>query len=383
MRKKTIVAKDKLNDQNITSTFQIEYSPLGNYILIKNNYLQKTYVVDKTKKIKKQLMGDGIFLNNHTLLYFYNDSGYGYMNSDGYLYDLKKNRINKISVDDGFVFFISFSATILRTKNWLLLKDDHGGLYLYNIEKIIKKRSLTPQYFNLHFDDIIKLISFSFSKKNLIYLNNKYQIVVTEINFKHNFGIPYKIEENLNISNKFYRGYCLDFFTTNKYKKYNVNSNSQHTEIGELLYRYKYKCDESVFNKLIDLINGKLYAFLKEVDVICPIPPSDTNRKYQPVYEISREIGKRQEIPVDTKYILKTRQTPALKSIDENNQRYEILKNAFKVKDQKYKNKTMLLIDDFYRSGETLNAVAKIISEKGDVKNVFALVILKIKEKLL
>jgi predicted amidophosphoribosyltransferase len=57
------------------------------------------------------------------------------------------------------------------------------------------------------------------------------------------------------------------------------------------------------------------------------------------------------------------------------------LKNAFNVIDQRYIGKTVLLFDDIYRSGTTLNTAAKVLKERGKVRDIFALTITKTRKK--
>jgi competence protein ComFC len=66
-----------------------------------------------------------------------------------------------------------------------------------------------------------------------------------------------------------------------------------------------------------------------------------------------------------------------LKNIDDPTEREEQLKDAFDVKDERYKDKSILVFDDIYRSGQTLMEITKTLLNKGNVKEVYVLVLTK------
>ncbi|WP_180380065.1 ComF family protein [Campylobacter porcelli] len=60
--------------------------------------------------------------------------------------------------------------------------------------------------------------------------------------------------------------------------------------------------------------------------------------------------------------------------------RARILKDAFRC-DKRYKNKKILLIDDLFRSGATLNEITKTLYTQGEVDNVYVLCFTKTRSK--
>ncbi len=53
-------------------------------------------------------------------------------------------------------------------------------------------------------------------------------------------------------------------------------------------------------------------------------------------------------------------------------ERSKLLENAHEVAGNSVRNRAVLLVDDLYRSGATLNAVTSVLYEQGEVKDVFA-----------
>jgi competence protein ComFC len=90
---------------------------------------------------------------------------------------------------------------------------------------------------------------------------------------------------------------------------------------------------------------------------------------------IARAIGERIEIPVFEDCIRKVRETTQLKNVFDADERSRLLDGAFEVDLDFAKGKVLLLFDDLYRSGATLNTVASLLYDQGGAKDVFALTV--------
>ncbi|MGB8226039.1 MAG: phosphoribosyltransferase family protein [Sedimentisphaerales bacterium] len=151
------------------------------------------------------------------------------------------------------------------------------------------------------------------------------------------------------------------------------------TELGELVYKFKYGHDKTVLDAIIRIIRNS-FTF-KSIDVIIPVPPSKTSRTFQPVVEIAKRLGKVLGIQVLTDAVLKVKNTPELKNMSTFQEKYDILKDAFKIGNGTIKNKTILLLDDLYRSGATLTAITDLLYKKGGVSNVKVLTLTKTRRR--
>ena len=110
---------------------------------------------------------------------------------------------------------------------------------------------------------------------------------------------------------------------------------------------------------------------------IIPVPPSDFSRSYQPTLEIAKGVGEKIGKTVLHRYLSKIKQTNELKSTSDPNERKAILKDAFKVNYDWMNGKKVLLFDDLYRSGSTLNEITKTLYNQGGVDKVYVLTITK------
>jgi len=143
--------------------------------------------------------------------------------------------------------------------------------------------------------------------------------------------------------------------------------------VGELLYRLKYQSDKSVAADLCQAAADFAKSRKWEPTIIIPIPPSRPGRRFQPVPLLADGVARLLGRPSCEDCVLKVKETPELKSIYDYRQRLEHLKDTYTVATAKTQNHDILLIDDLYRSGATLEAVTNVLRSKGNVRKVFAL----------
>lgn len=147
---------------------------------------------------------------------------------------------------------------------------------------------------------------------------------------------------------------------------------TERSEIGAALYQLKYRLDrrqvEPIARAVADFVRGRLE--LADIRAVLPVPPSNTDRLFQPVEAVTAAIGILLELPAPDDYLLKTKATPALKNMDDSRERREELDGAFAVADRRFKDMHVLLFDDLFRSGETLKAVTAALLFAGEAGNV-------------
>lgn len=146
---------------------------------------------------------------------------------------------------------------------------------------------------------------------------------------------------------------------------------STRTELGELLYRLKYKGDQSAVAPIAQAAFDFICGWNPGTDVIVPAPPSKS-RAVQPLFQVADEVGRLLSLPVDKTSVRKTKATPELKNVDYA-KRLELLGGAHSIAGNALSGRRVLLLDDLYQSGATLNAIARLLKEAGGVSAVFAL----------
>ena len=99
--------------------------------------------------------------------------------------------------------------------------------------------------------------------------------------------------------------------------------------------------------------------------IIVPVPPTRTYRKLQPVARLAEELGARLKILVAQDAIRKQKQFAELKNVYDGEERRKLLEGAFVVNSSRVKGHRVLLVDDLYRSGATMNAIADVLLSSG------------------
>ena len=180
------------------------------------------------------------------------------------------------------------------------------------------------------------------------------------------------------IKGKWTCGYSLDLHTlSSEYIGDNEYGHPQfdtkYSDMGGLLNRLKYKSDKSVLRIIVDTVAEFLNSKSWAVDLIVSVPPSRETRAFQPVIAVAKGVSKFTGIKLCTDCVVKIKKTPELKDIYEFSKRIEILKDAYAVAKREVEGRNILLFDDLYRSGATLNAITQALKDKGKAKEVYAL----------
>lgn len=106
----------------------------------------------------------------------------------------------------------------------------------------------------------------------------------------------------------------------------------------------------------------------KKGDVLIPIPLSRKklkSRGFNQSEEIAKKLSKELEIPVIADCLIKIKETPAQTELSREERR-ENIKGAFEIKEkEKVQDKKILLVDDFYTTGATMEEAARILKEAG------------------
>ena len=143
--------------------------------------------------------------------------------------------------------------------------------------------------------------------------------------------------------------------------------------LGELLYRLKNRGDETVIPEIVDTAATFLKGWGVRIDAVVPVPPSNTSRKRQPVIAVATALSEALGVPLCEACVTKVKSTAQLKDVFDFAKRTEILTGAFSVDVAKTNGKRLLLIDDLYRSGATVSAIAQLLMTTGAARAVYLL----------
>ena len=180
-------------------------------------------------------------------------------------------------------------------------------------------------------------------------------------------------------------GYALDLHTVSStlvgYNEWGHEVfDTRRSEMGELLYRLKYQSDRAAIRIIVETVVEFVRSKSWEIDLVVPVPPS-SQRDFQPVLALAEAVAWALGAGYCDDCVVKVRETPQLKGIFDRSQRVNLLKDAFAVSKNALAAKNVLLFDDLYRSGATLQAISSALITHAAPKRLCVLTLTMTRKK--
>ena len=175
--------------------------------------------------------------------------------------------------------------------------------------------------------------------------------------------------------------------------KYTINCNDfkQKTDIlhifqykeliRKLIIQYKFNNKSYLYKTFCEFIvkNKKAFDFIKSNNKIIPVPMHNRKkalRGYNQSELIAKELAKTAKIKIFTDVLIKTKNNKVQSSLNKQDRKNNV-KDVYKlVKKEKIYNKKVLIFDDIYTTGATIEACKKEILT-ANVKSVGILTLAK------
>jgi len=134
--------------------------------------------------------------------------------------------------------------------------------------------------------------------------------------------------------------------------------------VGDLTYRLKYESDTTVLPALVQQTLDLFQAHpeMGQADFIIPVP-SSTEREVSPVHVFCEALAGKIKLPVQS-VIAKSRQTQPQKEMQTLAQKRANVAGAFSMRGD-VGQKRILLVDDLFDSGATLDEITKLLLKHG------------------
>lgn len=182
----------------------------------------------------------------------------------------------------------------------------------------------------------------------------------------------------IKINGQWDEGYVLsEHMISSQFIGYDENGReryrSKRSVLGELLYQFKYKQNKNELPLIIQIVKDKIKELdlERKIDVVIPVPASNKKRIYQPVYILAQAIARQ----MNKKYI-----ENVLEKINDKQAKDGRIQENSIIKNINFSNLTnVLVIDDLYSTGNTLNEVVKLLKTDNNVRKVYCLVMTKTK----
>ena len=148
-----------------------------------------------------------------------------------------------------------------------------------------------------------------------------------------------------------------------------------------LIIDYKFNEKPYLYRSILEFLNKyqKKYVQFEIYDIIIPVPISKKRNKergYNQSLLIAREIAKNENVKLRNNVISKVKNNTTQSKLNKE-ERAENVKNVYKItKNKEIIDKNILLIDDIFTTGATLNECSKMLKQAG-AKKVDVLTIAK------
>lgn len=149
--------------------------------------------------------------------------------------------------------------------------------------------------------------------------------------------------------------------------------------VKEAIHKFKYNYIEELSIPFSLLILNHLQAINCQIDksfIIIPVPMHDKKKRrrgFNQSEEIAKIISSSTTIPLSNA-LIKTKTTKPQMELNRN-ERLENIKDCFAIKNKKeIENKMVILLDDVYTTGTTMDQCAKVLKENG-AKEVWGLTV--------
>ncbi|MBR5944492.1 MAG: ComF family protein [Lachnospiraceae bacterium] len=148
----------------------------------------------------------------------------------------------------------------------------------------------------------------------------------------------------------------------------------EYQDVAKAIYKLKYsgrrEYAEYFGKKAAEILKNELKEW--DADAIIPVPIHKNrmrSRGYNQAYEFAKTLGKYAGIRVDNKLIKRIEDTKPLKFLNPA-ERQNNLKKAFKIGGNDVKLSKIIVVDDIYTTGSTIDTVARVLKENG-VRSVY------------
>lgn len=212
-------------------------------------------------------------------------------------------------------------------------------------------------------------------------LHNKFNVTLFESKFdEQKYYWSIKTEDEYSSLEQFINKYTNIVFLRDRLDlsltlSMNYDNQNVHTEIGELEYQAKFKDNHEAETVLVEICKDWLnkLPYYKDVDYICAMPSSNPAVESLP-HRIVSNLDEFENISENVSWSSKTR---SIKDAESAEEKLEILEESgLQISNIDINGKTILLFDDLYMSGVSMQYVAMKLKEAG-ASRVFGLCIVK------
>lgn len=147
-----------------------------------------------------------------------------------------------------------------------------------------------------------------------------------------------------------------------------------YQSVADSIYRFKYQGRQEYTayyaQRMARVLGEKILSL--HPDALVPVPIHSSKKRvrgYNQAEALAKELGRILNVPVETKLIKRVRKTVPMKELSVR-ERQNNLKKAFKICHNDVKLITIVIIDDIYTTGSTIDAMAYELRQAG-IKHIY------------
>ena len=165
------------------------------------------------------------------------------------------------------------------------------------------------------------------------------------------------------------REYCTDCMRKKHYFSQGKAVFVYQGEIRQSMYRFKYSNKREYadfYAKEAVRIYGD-WIRGKQIEAIVPVPMyrlKEKGRGYNQAAVFARTLGEKMNLPVEKRMVKRIRNTTPQKELNDVERKIN-LKKAFQLVPNIVKYRKILIVDDIYTTGSTIDAVAEVLLQAG------------------
>lgn len=149
----------------------------------------------------------------------------------------------------------------------------------------------------------------------------------------------------------------------------------EYASVNKSLYRLKYSSRAEYAEVFGEEIAFYLKDFLQQIkpDALIPVPmhpKKERSRGYNQSVLLARAVGRNTNIPVYENYVRRVRNTVPLKFLNPE-ERLNNLKKAFILTENSVKLEVVVIVDDIFTTGSTIDEMSKVLRQSGVQKIYF------------
>ena len=149
--------------------------------------------------------------------------------------------------------------------------------------------------------------------------------------------------------------------------------------IRKMILDYKFNEKSYLYKTIINFLlkNKKIFQFLKSYDTMIPVPISKQRKKergYNQSLLIAKEISIILKVPIQNNCLYKTKNNNKQSTLSKD-EREKNVQGVYELRNTELiKNKSILIIDDIYTTGNTIKECCKIL-QQAKIKKIGVLTI--------